>query len=265
MYKIGDFSILSKTTIKTLRYYEKVGLLLPAYVDSETNYRFYETTQLLILSKIISLRQAGISIKDIKSILNGHNIETLLTKRKQEIENEIILYNDQLSKINYFMEEKNMKYEVITKLLPDYTVYYKDGVVKTFADLTPFILESAEECMKINPNIKCIEPDYCYVNYLDGEYRETDIKVRYAQAVTAVGKENESIHFKTLKPVEAICIYHKGSYSNLREAYSFLLKYIDENNLEITEPIRERYIDGIWNKASEEEWLTEIQIPVKKK
>ena len=33
---------------------------------------------------------------------------------------------------------------------------------------------------------------------------------------------------------------------------------------EIAEPIRERYIDGMWNKESEDEWLTEIQIPIKK-
>ena len=55
MYKIGDFSRMSKTTIKTLRYYEKVGLLKPAYVDLNTSYRYYEARQLVDLSKIISL------------------------------------------------------------------------------------------------------------------------------------------------------------------------------------------------------------------
>ena len=265
MYKIGDFSNMSKITIKTLRYYEKMGLLIPSYVDKYTNYRFYESNQLLDLSKIISLRQLGFSIKDIKSILSGHDIDRYLNKRKEEIEKDLIIYNDQLSKIKYFMEEKNMKYEVITKVLPDYTVYYKEGVVKEFTDLVPFILGSAEECTKLNPDIKCIEPEYCYVSYLDKEYKEKDIKVRYAQAVTEAGKENESIHFETLKPIEAVCTYHKGSYSTIREAYSFLLKYVEDNNLEIAEPIRERYIDGMWNKDSEEDWLTEIQIPVHKK
>ena len=64
MYKIGEFSILSKTTVKTLRYYEKENLLIPAYIDKETGYRYYETSQLIDLSKIISLRQIGMSIKD---------------------------------------------------------------------------------------------------------------------------------------------------------------------------------------------------------
>lgn len=39
MYKIGEFSILSKTTIKTLRFYEKEGLFLPSLVD-ENDYRY---------------------------------------------------------------------------------------------------------------------------------------------------------------------------------------------------------------------------------
>ena len=41
-------------------------------------------------------------------------------------------------------------------------------------------------------------------------------------------------------------------------------KYIEENNLEIAGEIREKYIDGVWNKEDESEWLSEIQIPVRK-
>ena len=54
MYKIGYFSSMSKTTIKALRYYEKEGLLKPVYIDQNTGYRYYETSQLVEISKIIS-------------------------------------------------------------------------------------------------------------------------------------------------------------------------------------------------------------------
>ena len=70
MYKIGEFSVLSKTTIKTLRYYEKEGLLKPSFVD-ENGYRYYETNKLIELSKIISLRQIGFSISEIKKVKSG--------------------------------------------------------------------------------------------------------------------------------------------------------------------------------------------------
>ena len=53
MYKIGDFSKMSKTTIKTLRYYEKEGLIKPSFVDPYTSYRYYESSQLTDISKII--------------------------------------------------------------------------------------------------------------------------------------------------------------------------------------------------------------------
>lgn len=83
MYKIGEFSILSKTTIKTLRYYEKEKLLIPTHIDKETGYRYYETKQLVDLSNIISLRQIGMSIKDIKKYKMGYDMKSLLEVRKK--------------------------------------------------------------------------------------------------------------------------------------------------------------------------------------
>lgn len=265
MYRIGEFSELSKTTIKTLRYYEKEELLIPAFVDPETGYRFYETNQLPELAKILSLRQMGLSINNIKSILKGDNLEQILKSRKQELETEISLYTSQLLQINNLLEGKNMKHEVVLKELPSYIVYYKEGIIKDFSEIVKFILQSAGECKSTNPNIKCVEPDYCYVSYLDGEYKETNMKIRYAQAVSEMGTPNETIKFEKLNPIKAACIYHKGAYDNLRESYSYLINWVEENGYEIAEPIRERYIDGMWNKSSEEEWLTEIQIPIRKK
>lgn len=157
-----------------------------------------------------------------------------------------------------------MKYEVVVKELPSYTIYYKEGLIEDFSKIVNFILESGEECKKLNPNIKCIEPDYCYLNYLDGEYKEGSFNIRYAQAVEKEGVSNDSIKFMKLKPVNAVCIYHKGSYDGLREAYAFIMNYIEENGYEIIENPRERYIDGMWNKEDESEWLTEIQVPIRR-
>ena len=184
MYRIGEFSELSKTTIKTLRYDEKEGLLIPAHVEQDTGYRFYETSQLPELAKIISLRQMGLSINNIKHVLNGGDLEQILELRKQELETKISLSTSQLLQINNLLEEKSMEREVIVKELPSYIVYYKEGVIKDFSEIVKFILQSAGECKSTNPNIKCVEPDYCYVSYLDGEYKEKDMKIRYAQAVT---------------------------------------------------------------------------------
>ena len=239
MYKIGDFSSMSKTTIKTLRYYEKEGLLKPVYVDLNTGYRYYETSQLMEISKIISLRQIGLSIKDIKNILNGYNMVEILNKRKKELEDDLVLFNMELSKINYLLEGDNMKNEIFIKEIPSYVIYYCDGIISDFSKIPEFVLQAGEECAKVNPNLKCITPDYCYISYLDGEYKEKDIKIRYGQAVEKVGKETDRIKFKMMDAITAVCIYHKGAYDNLRDSYNIILKFIEDNGYEVIDNPRE--------------------------
>lgn len=43
--KIGAFSKLCRVTVKTLRHYEELGLLIPAEIDEWTGYRYYEVSQ----------------------------------------------------------------------------------------------------------------------------------------------------------------------------------------------------------------------------
>ena len=264
MYKIGDFSNMSKTTIKALRYYEKEGLLKPVYVDLNTGYRYYETSQLVEISKIISLRQIGLSIKDIKNILDGYDMKNILNKRKKEIEQNLTIYDTQLSKINYLLEENNMKNEIFIKEIPSYVIYYCDGIISDFSKISEFVLQVGTKCAKANPNLKCVTPNYCYISYLDGEYKEKDIKIRYAEAVEKFGVETEKVKFMQTPPITAVCIYHKGPYENLRESYNIILKYIEDNGYEIIDNARECYIDCCWNKDSSDEYLTEIEFPVRK-
>ena len=155
--------------------------------------------------------------------------------------------------------------EIFVKEIPSYVVYYCDAVISDFSKIPEFVLESGNECIKANPDLKCISPDYCYVSYLDGEYKEKDIKIRYAQAVEKEGVETDRIKFMTLDSITAVCIYHKGSYENLRDSYNIILKYIEDSGYEIIDNVRECYIDGCWNKDAENDYLTEIQFPVRKK
>ena len=100
---------------------------------------------------------------------------------------------------------------------------------------------------------------------LDGEFKEKDIKVRYAQAVENMGNETDKVKFMKSNSITAVCIYHKGAYENLRDSYNSILNYIEENGYEIVDNVRECYIDGCWNKEDENDYLTEIQFPVRKR
>lgn len=266
MYRIGEFSKMSKMTVKTLRYYDEVGLLKPEYVDEETAYRFYTTQQLVILHNIQSFRQVGLSINEIKLILTGHSVDKILEKRQQELLEELAFGKDQLSRINFILQEKKegffMNYQAIIKELPECIVYYKKMTIPSYDSYFQLIPAIGEEIAKANPDLKCRIPEYCFIVYLDGEYKEKDINVEFCEAVDKFGNEVGDIKFKNIESVTAVSVMHKGAYGNLSKAYAYAFKWIEENGYTIVSHPRESYIDGIWNKENEEDWLTELQIPI---
>lgn len=264
MLKIGEFSKLSMLTVKALRFYEKKGLLIPAKVDEWSGYRFYETAQLETAAKIKTLRQLDFSVEEVKSYLDGMPLKEVLQKKESELMQKQTDIQIQLSIIKYLSEDKEMKYQAVIKEIPETVVYSEERVLKDYSEVTSLVLDSATECKRLNPNIECVEPDYCFCEYLDGEHKETNILTRYSQSVKKAGVENERIKFRTLPATKAICIYHKGDYNRLGEAYAYIMNYAGENGYKAGGYPRECYIDGIWNKSNVEDWLTEIQLPIEK-
>lgn len=265
MYRIGEFSKLSKVTVKTLRYYGDIGLFPPAHTDAETGYRYYTSEQIGALNEILRFRSMGLPIEDIAHILKGADIKAILESRLSMLKTEL---NDTRTRISLVIEtikqlkEKKMEYQASIKKLPECIAYYRKGVIETYADISSFVLEAGAECISNNPTLECV--DYCWISYTAEGYQERDIELTYYEAVKTYGKESQNIKFARFDEVDAVCVEHKGAYSRLSEAYAFAIKYVEENGYAISEAIREKYIDGCWNKDSEEEYLTEIQIPVAK-
>jgi len=262
MLKIGEFSKLSHLTVKALRFYEKEGILLPASTDEWTGYRFYETSQLEAAARIRAYRQLELSIDEIRAILAGTDVRQILSEKAKALTEEKNRIDSRLSIINHILEDKEMKYQVTEKQIPEKIIYSSETVLKHYSDIMQWIPSVGEECLKLNPEIKCAEPPYEFCEYPDGEYKETDIRIRHNEAVTMMGRENEKIRFRILPPVKVLSIFHKGPYDSIGDAYAYIMKYAEQNNYKPAGLARECYIDGIWNKESPEEWLTEIQLPI---
>lgn len=262
MLKIGEFSKLSHLTVKALRFYEKEGLLLPESIDEWTGYRFYETSQLEEAAKIKAYRQLGLSIEEIKSIQKGSDLKLIFAAKAEKLQKQKEEIDVRLSIINHILEDKKMKYQVTVKEIPSAIVYYTEVNIKNYAEMMTIIPELGAECMALNPDIKCTLPSYEFCEYLDEEHKETDILIRHNEAVDRFGKESERIKFREIPEVKVLSIFHKGSYDEIGEAYAYIMKYAKDNGYKVSGLSRECYIDGIWNKESVEEWLTEIQLPI---
>jgi len=269
LYRIGEFSKMSKTTIKTLHYYDEVSLLKPEVIDKFTNYRFYTSSQLIKLHRIQCYRQIGLSIDEIRMILSGGDSESILQKRKNELISELENGQNQLSRIEFILsgqEEKSfMNYQGIIKQTPECIVYSKRMVIPSYDSYFEVIPKIGEEVTKANPNMKCSVPEYCFIIYHDGEYKEKNIDVEYCEAVESLGNETETIKFKKMPAITVLSVLHKGAYSKLGNVYAYAFKWVEENGYVVNGNPRESYIDGIWNKENEDDWLTELQLPIVKK
>ena len=262
MLKIGEFSKLSHLTVKALRFYEKEGILLPASTDKWTGYRLYETAQLEAAASVKAYRQLGLSIKEIRTIQAGADVRKILTEKANALTEEKRMIDSRLSIIHHMLEDREMRYQVAEKTISEMIVYSSETVLAQHMDIMRWIPFVGEECLRLNPGMKCTDPPYEFCEFLDGEYRETDVRIRHSEAVAAVGKGNDQIRFRRLPAAKVLSVFHKGSYDSIGEAYAFLIRYAEQKGFHAAGLARECYIDGIWNKESEEEWLTEIQLPV---
>ncbi len=70
LLSIGELAKLRNINVQSLRYYEKLGILIPAYINSESGYRYYTLEQIIILDTIILCIDLGIPLKDLKNYVN---------------------------------------------------------------------------------------------------------------------------------------------------------------------------------------------------
>lgn len=263
LYQIGMFANLNHVTVKTLRYYDETGLLKPAYVDNQTCYRYYTTSQMADLSQILAWKSMGFSLEEIRELQSGKSEKRLLQEKKQQILKQLADITAKLAQVESCLADINLepKEHVLIKSIPEVTVAYMRRRIESYDGLAGLMPEMEEEMCRC-----CCEyalPEYCFTLYPEAGYKEEQILVEVCQAVTRETEGTKKLAFKIYPAIPtAACLMHRGSYDTLPASFEKLLRYVEDNGMTICGSIRESYIDGAWNKDTADEWLTEIQIPV---
>ena len=99
MYKISDFAKATKSSVKTLRYYDEIDLFKPAVTDSFTGYRYYEEEQIKKFLLISELKEIVLSLEKIKRFLDTNDIR-IISEYKKVIE-------EKTGKIEDFINKKD--------------------------------------------------------------------------------------------------------------------------------------------------------------
>lgn len=110
MYSIGQLAKMSNSTVRTLRYYDEIGLLKPAKL-SDGNHRYYDSKAIEKLHNIVLLKELGFELETIRSILkeNIKSSKELLQLRLELIEEEQARLEQKKKKINTILQVIDME------------------------------------------------------------------------------------------------------------------------------------------------------------
>ena len=273
MIRIGDFSKLSRVSVKTLRYYDEMGLLKPVSVDAFTGYRLYEYSQLSVLHRILALKDLGFSLEEIGRLLDdGLSVEQMrgmLKLRQIEARQRLREEAERLERIESQLrqieqEEVMSKYDVVIKSAEEIRVASLRGVVPTPPEQGP-MWQQLEEYL----GMKQVRPTGpCFTLYHDGsdETKDRDWDIEVCEPINTDLDESESVKVRILPaaPVLASTI-HNGPFVTIGEAYSAIGKWITDNGYRIVGPCREFYLNPSENNSQNDpNTVTEIQFPVEK-
>ena len=90
MFRIGEFSRIARVSARLLRYYDELGLLKPGVVDAATGYRYYTSSQLQRLNRILVLRDLGLSLEQIGGVIDqdasADRLRAMLELRRADAE-----------------------------------------------------------------------------------------------------------------------------------------------------------------------------------
>lgn len=94
MFDTGKFSRMARVSKRTLRYYDSIDLFKPVKVDSETGIRYYSAKQFADLNRIISLKELGLTLDQIRKMLDEDvsqdEIYGMLLLKKAEAEQKLL-------------------------------------------------------------------------------------------------------------------------------------------------------------------------------
>ena len=271
MFKIGDFSKLSQVSVRTLRYYEEMGLLAPIEVDRFTSYRYYSVDQLPRLNRILALKDLGLTLEQIAQLLDEGlppaQLRGMLRMKQAEIRQQVEEERGRLARVEARLrqieqEDSMSSYEVIIKKIEPQTVASLREVIPTPQDVG-----------------KMFEKMFTYVGqqgvrpagppsaiWHDPDYHEGDIDTEVVVPIPDALPASNGIKTVQLPGVASMaCAIHQGSYEGFSQAYAAIMGWIAANGYRVAGPIREIYLRGPGPTPTDPStYVTEIQIPVEK-
>lgn len=270
LFLIGEVARLFHLSTGTLRHYEQLGVLMPEVVDEETGYRYYSTRQFESLNTIRYLRMMGIPLKEIARFLQNRDVgqmRNMLVHQKEEIiEKERQLkrverkISNRLAQLEDALSDRFNEIRIVEKPSMRIAWIRNQIVSKSYLDLEKPIRE-----LDANQT----EPIVFLGKVGLGITKENLIQKRvnhYDMVYIILDEEDEyQGEAERLPACNCVTLKFQGGHPQAPGHYLDMLEYIEEHKLEIDGFAREVTMIDNGFTSDTSQFVTEIQIPVKKR
>lgn len=269
MLKIGDFSRLSRVSIRMLRYYDDAGLIKPEKIDTSTGYRYYSEAQLPIMWQINELKNMGFGVSAMAEFMKaGHDtalMERLLAIHREELCDQVKDLEGKMQLLDVALErlrkDKFMNYACIYKELPSRNVASVRQVIPTYADegmLFGIMLKEMGEHNITPCGFSC---DIMH----DKEYKDSNVDVEVQITINGTYPDTEHVRFFSTEPVQVASITFNGSYNQFDAVYKEMAEWTNKNGYEFCGPLMDIYHVGPHDTSDDANYVTEVCCPIRRK
>ncbi|MBW6411846.1 MerR family transcriptional regulator [Clostridium weizhouense] len=265
LFTIGEISKLFNINIKTLRYYDEIGLFNPIFIDKTNNYRYYSTEQFEQLNTIIYLKALGMSLNTISFHLKERSIDNIteLLKKQKEItekkikELQVIKHKikNRLNQINYARQYE--KLDVIQEIeFNERTIVLLKQKIKSNKDLE-LSIRNLENKSRKNASI--------FNGKVGISISKQNLKNRIFDEYDSIFSFTEGERYnkkltKVLPKGIYVTIRFNGTHKCSPVYYDKILKYIEEKGYTIIDDSVEITLIDFGLTTEKSEFVTEIQI-----
>ena len=282
-YSIGEVASLCNISIRTLRYYDEIGIIVPEIRKEGSKYRYYSKEQMLNIIIIRKLRCLGVSLKEIKDIVSVNDLDIMkisVRERLNCIEKEIKKLEKSYQDGEVLLERLELGDEIIKEKrkaeksaekpcdciniekIPEINIYYSRKMMQAYHNEEV----SIERWVEINDEVSKYGLKACgpilvtyYTELLD-QFLSKTCDIEFGIQV----EDCDSDKVRSFGGFEAVTIYHVGAYSDIIKTYVKALQWINQNNYAVNGPVSEEFIISPIDVNKECDHVTKILIPVRK-
>lgn len=272
---ITQLAGLRNATTETLRHYDRIGLLKPAYVDPGTGYRYYSTEQVEIFDTIMDLRDMGLPLKEIQEFMDHRNVENsyeILSKKADELRQEIAEKQKMLLQIEQKTTYINMVKNEKLFSLKQWRITHigKRSMVISRAkekDLSDFICEFTRLRKNLSDDFNVFGTNISGSLIDPGSFLHTGKERLLRYPALPYGICEEEIRYGELTELpeaDYLVCFGKGVLTAESSELTKIRRYLSKNGYEVTGYLYERDIIDISLTNDPAEVIYRLEIPVRK-